>query len=74
MFVDRDESKKIIRSFARPQHKNHEWVADEAPEYIAFITPTHEEIAAQETEALIQAKIREMAEAELIAEGKLPEK
>ena len=28
-------------------------------------------IAAQETEALIQAKIREMAEAELIAEGKL---
>ena len=71
MFVDRDESKKIIRAFARPQREDHEWVADDTPEYIAFITPAPEEIAAQETEALIQAKIREMAEAALIAEGKL---
>ena len=71
MFVDRDESKKIIRAFSRPQHKNHEWVADDTPEYIAFITPAPEEIAAQEKEALIQSKIREMAEAELIKEGKI---
>ena len=35
---------------------------------------TPEQIAAREKDALIQAKIREMAEAELIAEGKLTEK
>jgi len=33
--------------------------------------PTPEQIAEQEKEALIQAKIREMAEAELVAENKL---
>ncbi|MDD4984508.1 MAG: hypothetical protein PHQ43_01775 [Dehalococcoidales bacterium] len=33
--------------------------------------PTPEQIAAQEREALIQKKMREMAEAELVKEGKL---
>ena len=36
--------------------------------------PTPEQIAEQEKKVLIQAKIREMAEAALIAEGKLTEK
>ena len=49
------------------------WVSDEElqPLMAALNQPTPEQIAAQETEALIQAKIREMAEAALIAEGKL---
>jgi len=53
------------------------WVSDEElqPLMAALNQPTPEEIAAKETEALIQAKMREMAEAALIAEGKLvPEK
>ena len=49
------------------------WVSDEElqPLMAALNQPAPEEIAAQEKEALIQAKIREMAEAALIAEGKL---
>jgi hypothetical protein len=49
------------------------WISNEElqPLIVDLNQPTPEEIAAQETEALIQAKIREMAEAELIAEGKL---
>ena len=53
------------------------WVSDEElqPLMAALNQPTPEQIAAQETEALIQAKIREMAVTELIAERKLvPEK
>ena len=53
------------------------WVTDEEWKVIeaTLNQPTPEEIAAQEKEALIQAKMREMAEAALIAEGKLvPEK
>ena len=46
---------------------NEEWQVIEA----TLNQPTPEQIAAKEKEALIQAKIREMAEAELIAEGKL---
>lgn len=50
---------------------NEEWAAIEA----TLNQPTPEQIAEQEREALIQAKIREMAVAALIAEGKLvPEK
>lgn len=40
-------------------------------EDIPVYEPTPEEIAAQEKEVLIQAKIREIAEAELVREGKL---
>ena len=49
------------------------WVSNEElqPLMVALNQPTPEQIAAKEKEALIQAKIREMAEAELIAEGKL---
>ena len=49
------------------------WVTDEEWKVIeaTLNQPTPEEIAAQEKDALIQAKILEMAEAELIAEGKL---
>ena len=49
------------------------WVTDEEWSQIeaTLNQPTPEQIAEQEKEALIQAKIREMAEAELIAEGKL---
>ena len=46
---------------------NEEWAAIEA----TLNQPTPEQIAEKEREALIQAKIREMAEAELIAEGKM---
>jgi len=44
-----------------------EWAAIEE----TLNQPTPEQAAAQEKEALIQAKMREMAEAELIKEGKL---
>jgi hypothetical protein len=49
------------------------WVTDEewAIIEVDLNKPTPEQIAAQEKEALIQAKMREMAEAELIAEGVL---
>ena len=53
------------------------WVTDEEWSQIeaTLNQPTPEQIAEQEKEALIQAKMREMAEAALIAEGKLtPEK
>lgn len=44
-----------------------EWAAIDAE----LNKPTPEQIAEQEREALIQAKIREMAEAELVKEGRL---
>ena len=49
------------------------WVSDEElqPLMAALNQPTPEQIAEKEKEALIQAKIREMAEAAQIAEGKL---
>ena len=49
------------------------WVTDEEWAVIeaTLNQPTPEQIAEKEREALIQAKIREMAEAELIAEGKM---
>ena len=49
------------------------WISDEElqPLMAALNQPTPEEIAAKETEALIQAKMREMAEAELTKEGKI---
>jgi hypothetical protein len=49
------------------------WVTDEElqPLMAALNQPTPEQIAAKEKEALIQAKMWEMAEAELIAEGKI---
>jgi len=49
---------------------NEEWQVIEA----TLNQPTPEQIAAKEKEVLIQAKIRKMAEAALIAEGKLTEK
>lgn len=50
------------------------WVTDEEWAVIEaeLNQPTPEQIAEQEKETLIQAKMREMAEAALIAEGKLP--
>lgn len=49
------------------------WVTDEEWSQIeaTLNQPTPEQIAEKEKETLIQAKMREMAEAELIAEGKL---
>jgi hypothetical protein len=56
------------------------WTPEVVADYKASIAaqmlppPTPEQIAEQEKKVLIQAKMREMAEAELIAEGKLTEK
>ena len=52
------------------------WVTDEEWSQIeaTLNQPTPEQIAEKEKEALIQAKIREVAEAALISEGKLAEK
>lgn len=49
------------------------WISDEElqPLMAALNQPTSEQIAAQEKESLIHAKMREIAETALIAEGKL---
>ena len=73
MFIDRNENGKIRGVFNLPQYEGQEQIADDAAELLEFLnpTPTPEQIAAQEREALIQAKMREMAEAELIKAGLL---